>query len=134
MIRRLVKDSVRKRVLTHIRGRYAEVQVKAEQGLFNDQCFNNCVEYCRTHEGFGIVECVYIEHGNPILHYINVKDGEYYEVSLGWKAERLEYYVLRDIPESDYNDIHRIFDIALTSWEDEFVRWYHRLLGVKRVL
>ncbi len=130
-----LKESIRKNVVTHLRGRYTEVQVKPEKGLFNLQCHRNCVEFCRVNDGFGIAESIYIDNsGEPILHYLNVRDGEYYETTLGWEAEHNEYYIIRHLNEKDHVHIGNEFDRSLESWANQFVKWHHRLFGITRVV
>lgn len=70
------------------------------------------------------------------MRYINRSpDGTYLETSLGFRAERLEYYHLRRIHPDDYHRIGDEFDRVLTSWTEEFTTWFQRkVLGIERVL
>jgi hypothetical protein len=100
------------------------------QGMFNFRCHENCVEYVRQRpdEGLSIVETIYIDGGQPILHYL-VRDparSRYLEVTLGWRAEHLEYYLIRPIHPEDYRHIHSEFSRSREDWCDEFVGWFGR--------
>ncbi|MES0445014.1 MAG: hypothetical protein ABUJ92_00575 [Desulfobacterales bacterium] len=134
MIRDRIIKKAGERITAHIRARYSLVKVTPKQGLFNHNCHNNSVEFCRNNEGFGIVEAVCIEEGVPILHYLNDKDGVYYETTLGWRAVKLEYYVIRAIHESDYDFITNEFNRSQDSWLADFGKWYFKLFNIDRLL
>lgn len=125
------------RVCEHIRSRYSLVDVKPEAGLFNLRCYCNAVEYARTHESMGVLEVIYIENNKAILHYINrQKDtGALLEITLGFMAEHLEYYIIRTIHPDDYKHIALEFERSLDSWLMQFTSWFDRkLFGVDRVV
>jgi len=65
-----------------------------------------------------------------------VVDGDrYLEVTLGWRAEQLEYYLVRVLDERDHARIHSEFDRSLTDWLHDFTSWFdRRVLGIERVL
>jgi hypothetical protein len=88
-------------------------------------------------EKLAVVETIYIDNGGPILHYL-VHDpaaGRYLEVTLGWRAEHLEYYVVRPIHPDDHRHILSEFQRALDDWTEEYVGWFGRkVLGITRVL
>ncbi len=118
------------------RARYQGIRPKPEWGLFNFRCHENCVEYLRTHPGRGlrIAETVYLDEGEPVLHYV-VVDDRYLEVTLGWRAEQLEYYLVRVLDERDHARIHSEFNRSLADWTEEFTSWFdRRVLGIDRVL
>jgi hypothetical protein len=89
--------------------------------VFNFRCFENAVQYAHDHPGHEVIEVIYIDGGDPILHYVNFlpESGEYVETTLGWRAEHLEYYRVRRIHPDDWKHIHAEFDRALTSWTEE---------------
>ncbi|MFZ9191162.1 MAG: hypothetical protein ACO204_08645 [Schleiferiaceae bacterium] len=97
------------------------------------------MEYVRLHpeEKLSVVEAVYIDGGEPTLHYL-VHDptmGRYLEVTLGWRADYLEYYVVRTVHPDDHKHILSEFHRALDDWTEEYVGWFgRRVLGIKRVL
>lgn len=130
------KRKIRERVCRFVRSRYEMIRVQPEQGVFNFRCFENAVEYQRKNPDTEVIEVIYIDEGHPILHYINRKpDGTYLETTLGFRAERLEYYHIRRIHPDDYHRIGAEFDRVLISWTEEFTTWFQRkVLGIERVL
>ena len=138
MRQRLI-DRAQRALVRRLRTRHQMVKPTPTQGLFNFRCHENCVEYVRRRpeENQAVVETIYIDGGEPILHYL-VHDpaaGRYLEVTLGWRAEHLEYYVVRTIHQDDLRYILSEFQRALEDWTEEYVGWFGRkVLGIRRVL
>lgn len=138
MKQRLLKRA-QERICRRLRARFTMVKPEPVQGMFNFRCHENCVEYVRQRpeEKLAVVETIYIDNGEPILHYL-VHDpaaGRYLEVTLGWRAEHLEYYVVRPIHPDDHRHILSEFQRALDDWTEEYVGWFGRkVLGITRVL
>lgn len=106
------------------------------RGMFNYQCYDNAVEYTRIHPDHTVVETIYIEKGNwPTLHYVNqAPDGTYLDTTLGYKAESYEYYFLRKIHPDDYKAMSWLFNNTVDYWSAKYLKWWHRLLGVSRLV
>ena len=138
MKQRLLKRA-QERICRRLRARFTMVKPEPIQGMFNFRCHENCVEYVRLHpeEKLAVVEAIYIDGGEPVLHYL-VHDqaaDRYLEVTLGWRAEHLEYYVVRTIHPDDHRHILSEFQRALDDWTEEYVGWFGRkVLGIRRVL
>lgn len=134
-----LKDSaeskIAERISNAVRSKYDRISVVPKQGLFNRQCHRNAVEYARVNKGHSVVEVIYIENDDPILHYVNYKNGIYYETTLGWEAETLEYYKIKGIRDEDHTKIHDIFNNTLKVWLMGYTNWWERkMLGVSRVV
>ena len=130
-------DKIHKRICTEVRSMYTMVDVLPKQGLFNYRCYFNAVEYAKLHKGVGVVEVIYIENEQPVLHYLNRKNktGELLETTLGFMADNLEYYVIKEVHESDYKHIYREFERSLEAWLMRYSNWFDRkMLGVERVV
>lgn len=128
-----------KRLCRHVRSRYELIKPAPTQGMFNARCFENAVEYARQHseDGLEVVEVIYIDNGEPVLHYINrvPETGAYLETTLGWRADLLEYYFIRRIHPDDHRHIHSEFSRALDDWTYQFTSWFDRnYLLIKRIL
>lgn len=126
------------KLCAHLRAYHEMITVEPAQGLFNHKCFFNAVEYAKTHyAGIEVVEVVYIEDGEPVLHYINFDSttGKYLETTLGHRAKHLEYYFLRRINEKDFPWIHSEFSRALDAWTKQFTSWIGRVFfDIERIL
>lgn len=124
-------------LVAFVRSRFELILPEPEQGLFNFRCFENAVEYARRHPEMEVVDVIYIDNGDPILHYVNhdPATGRYLETTLGWRAKHLEYYRVRRIHPEDWKHIHSEFSRALDSWTEEWATWWQRnVLGITRVL
>lgn len=128
--------NIQKRLCCYVRSRFEMVSPEPTQGLFNFRCFDNVAEYARINPGIEVVEVVYIDRGEPILHYVNYDPDkvEYLETTLGYMAESLEYYKIRKIHPDDYFRMGAEFSRSQESWSNQWVNWYHKLLGVERIL
>lgn len=134
-----VLRSAQRRIVAYLRATRTRARVEPAQGLFNCRCHENCVQWVRSRpdEDLEVVETVYVDGGEPILHYV-VREratGRLLEVTLGWRAEGLEYYPIRALLPGDLDRIHAEFDRSLTHWLEAYVPWWGRLLlGVERCL
>lgn len=138
-MRRWLKDRYHRRVIRRVRARHSMVRAVPEQGLFNFRCHENSVEYLRTHPGrrLDIVEVMVVDDDTPILHWMvhDLDQGVYLEVTLGWRAEQMEYYPLRTVHPSDHRATGREFNRAVKDWTEEFVPWWARFfLRIDRVV
>jgi len=123
------------KLVHHIRARNTRVKPKGVQGLFNFRCFDNCVQYSKDHEDIRIFECIYVDDNAPILHYVCFKDGEYLEVTLGWKADAYEYYITREVHEVDHDIIQGEFARTMNSWTEQFTNAFDRkVLDITRIV
>lgn len=128
-----IKTRARAAIVRHVRSRFQQVEPEPVQGLFNFQCFDNCAEWLRQRPGQGlaIVECIYIDEGVPILHYMIRAGSVYQEITLGYRANQLEYYPVRELLPTD--KVHDEFERSLYAWKEQFVPWW-ALRFVGRVL
>ena len=139
MIRKFVKRRAQRRMCRRLRARFQMIEPVPTQGLFNFRCFENVVEYVRLHPNrrFTVCEVIYIEDNEPVLHYLlrDEDTSKYLEVTLGWRADHLEFYLIRDLLPSDHKRIHTEFDRSLADWQDEFLpTFWRKLLFIERLL
>lgn len=101
-----------------------------EQGVFNQKCFLNAVQYATKNNNVTVHECYVVDptDGEIFLHYINKRDGDYLETSMGFECGQLEYYVIREIKESCWQDISPIFTNALLIHQNIYTTWFDRYI------
>lgn len=124
-------------VLMHARTRLKKIVAKPTQGLFNFRCFENAVQYAKENDNAIVVEVMLDDNGVPILHFINkdLNTGEYLETTQGWRADHMDYYLIKEIHPEQYAYIGRLFNAGVDSWSDQFAgKWYHKLLGIRRIV
>ena len=129
-------NELHSRVSNYVRTNLKKISVQPKAGLFNYRCYYNAVEYARNNTDCAIAEVIYIDEGQPILHYINVdKDGNFLETSLGFLSEELEYYFVNTVDESEWLKIHNRFCRTLDVWLRMFSNsWDRIVLDIDRVL
>lgn len=127
-----IKTKIRKRAANDIIATKQLISVKPKKGLFNHRCFLNAVEYGIENK-CEVVEVVYIECDLPILHYVNKVGKQYFETTIGHRADYVEYYLMRTIPEIEYKIIGWHFDNTLEALSAPYLNWFHKLIGIDRV-
>ena len=128
---------VRVRIRDYVRSTHEQIKPEPTLGLFNFRCYENAVEYRRRYPEMEVIEVIYIDNGEPILHYLNRDpvSGAYLETTLGWRAEYLEYYFIRKVHHDDHRWVAGEFERGLDVWLYRFTNWFERnILRVKRVL
>ena len=128
---------VRVRIRDYVRSTHEQIKPEPTLGLFNFRCYENAVEYRRRYPEMEVIEVIYIDNGEPILHYLNRDpvSGAYLETTLGWRAEYLEYYFIRKVHQGDHRWVSGEFERGLDVWLYRFTNWFERnILRVKRVL
>lgn len=131
-----IKNKLGNLVATEIQTTKELIQVQPHQGMFNYRCHENSIEFARINPDHKVVETIYIDSaGLPILHYVNqAPDGTYLDTTLGYKAEFYEYYFLRVIHPNDYKAMGWLFDNTVDYWSNKYLKWWHKLLGISRLV
>ena len=129
------EKSIRRKVISKLRARFERIYPVAKQGLFNFRCFENAVQYATDSEkALRIFEVMYIDGEYPVMHYLVKDENEFQEVTLGWRTDSIEFYVIREVPKEDWKCIGYIFDQSTQYWHLEFTNWFDRsILGIDRV-
>ncbi len=110
-------------------------------GLFNHKCFNNAVQYYYDNNRKGnkvkVFEVIAISESDPCLHYINYDKNTktYLETTLGYKANSIEYYLIREVHKDEFTNIENSFKNSLNEWNNRFISWIDRVVfGIKRAV
>lgn len=136
-IARNLSDRLDRRIVLHVESTYQKIEVAPTTGIFNNKCFLNTVEAVLdpTRKSASVIEVLSVDNGVPILHYITkTSSGVFCEITLGHRADYMEYYFLREIHSSDYWKIQNIFSITKEAWNRKYLRWYHRLFGIRNAV
>ena len=138
-MKRKREETVRRLLADEFRATGNFVKAFNTKGLFNYKCFHNAVQYATDNEGHSVVECVYIDwkqdYNDPILHYLNEKDGVYYETTLGYRSEFMDYYIIKTVPKEDWGGISILFENSLQVWLRKRTNWFDRnILKIDRVV
>lgn len=126
-------------IILRVRASHQQIKpIPVQQGLFNFRCHDNCVEYVRLHpeDDAHIVEVMMVEDNAPVLHYVVVqpKLNQYGEVTLGWRCNRIEFYIIRELPPFYNEQIHDEFNRSLRYWLEAYIpAWARWLFNIDRV-
>lgn len=103
-----------------------ECKLRNKQGLFNQRCHLNSIDYASKHKGFEVVMGIqkYNEESSFHLHFWVRKNSIDYEVSVGYQSDICQYWEIKVIKPSDYSQIFGVFNDALAYYKLKFTtRW-----------
>lgn len=127
-----ITDRIHVRIVRYVRTHYTMVDAAPTQGMFNNYCHLNCVQWIVDHPertNLDIVEAITVEDEMPYVHYLVLDSTlhKYLDVTLGHRTQSLEHYVIRTINRGDYYQIHKELRRSRHMWTDEhstrFERW-----------
>lgn len=133
---KLFEDKLRKALTREIQCTKQRINVVPHSGMFNLRCHENSIEFARQNPDHKVIETIYIDDQHyPTLHYINqAPDGTFIDTTLGYKAEYYEYFFLREIVKDDFKTMGWIFDNTVEFWSRKYMRSWHTLFGITRLL
>lgn len=135
---RVINHSIDK-IILRLRTTHEMMAVEDGGGLFNASCFRNVVQYVKDNKDSDknpeIVECIFIDGGVPILHYVIFEQGVYREITLGWESKLLEYYYIRTISPTDYDHIVKEFQRSQKFWTETYCHaWLRKIFKIKNLI
>lgn len=81
---------------------------------YNRRCHINSVQKVKEGKAEKVYSCIAIDKENKnniVVHFINqTKEGKYIDDTWGWVYETWDYYLIREIKESEYNTIWNILN------------------------
>lgn len=104
------------------------IEVQPGECRYNYRCHNNAVHEAVKNEDDQIAMVVYMDlkDVDPIIHFVNYKDGQYVDNTLGQWATRHEYYLIRYIDSVDFWSVQYIFN-AYRRTIRKNLSWWLRL-------
>jgi hypothetical protein len=75
---------------------------------WNQKCHYNSVHAIKEGTATKVFMCYALIDNQIFLHYINQNDdGKYIDNTFGWRYEEAEYYLIREVSESEYKSLPR---------------------------
>ena len=103
-----------KEIRNRVKTIYQKINVTSGMCRYNFMCYMNAVHDAWENKENKLAMVIYFYHKQPILHFINytVRDGKeiYTDNTLGRWSSRHDYYLIRLVDESEFNDIEEIFN------------------------
>ena len=113
-------------VVDHVKTNYRLCSVKPGKCRYNFYCHANAVHDAlkRGQNRLGLV--VYIEKGQPIVHFVNeAKGGHFKDNTLGYWSRSVDYYFIRWIGSGEFDDVFKIRDTLYKQFK-KLIPWYVR--------
>lgn len=128
-LRTHIKKKAEGKIRAYLEHKYVPVKVEPREGLFNYRCYNNAIEYSRTHPNTVPIMGIYLDNGIPYMHFWN-KDafGDHLEITLGYMANYLDYYPIRELSTDEYEYSHDSFCAGMDYWLRKFTSPLERLI------
>jgi hypothetical protein len=73
-----------------------------------------------------IAMCVYMDGGQPIIHFINYRKGKFIDNTLGEWSRRYNYYFIKFIDKENFWDVN-VFFTAFNNDIGRKLNWWTRL-------
>ena len=121
-----------KAVIKYILANFNRIEVKPGLCRYNFQCGNNAIHDCIENRDSEVALVYYLDGGYPILHVVNIHNGEYIDNTLGHHSSNHEYYMVRIIGVNDFPDFSQIWSSA-REFGESLAPWYVRWLTDFRV-
>ena len=106
----MLDERAKREVINHLRATKNKIAVRSGKCRFNYKCQLNSVHEAINKKEKRIAMCVYIDFGQPIIHFINVtKKGKFTDNTLGNWASQYEYFFIKYIDDIDYFEVNSVF-------------------------
>ncbi len=115
-----------KEIRDKIVAEHKKIKVKPGKCRFNFRCSYNAVHEAAKKRDKKIAMCVYLDGGQPIIHFINYRKGKFIDNTLGQWSTLNQYYFVKWIHEDDFWNVNGIF----SSYRKEIrksLSWWVRL-------
>jgi hypothetical protein len=93
----------------NIISKYNTIEVNPGKCRYNFRCQYNAVHEAKKHNHKKIAMCVYMDDGQPIIHFINYNKGKFVDNTLGQWSKCYNYYFIKWIDKEDLWDVHAFF-------------------------
>jgi hypothetical protein len=97
--------------------------------LYNNRCHLNSVQKVKMGKASKIYLCYVIDKDNEhsMVHFINqLENGKYQDNTLGWIYQTYNYYVIKEVNETEYDTIWNV----LTNTKEDLLahnsNWFDR--------
>jgi hypothetical protein len=132
------KKDIINRIKTYTKTSYIKLNISdfiLGEAPFNKRCHLNSVQKVKEGRAEKVFSCIAIDKddGSICVHFINqTKDGKYVDHTWGWLYEQTDYYIIREIEESEYSRIWTILADTKKSLINLHTTWFERkLLRIK---
>ena len=119
-------DKAIKQIYNYIVANHKTIKVHPGKLRFNFRCSYNAVHFAKKKKDKRIAMCVYMDNGEPIIHFLNYHNKKFKDHTLGQWSRCYNYYFIRWIDEEDFWDVNVIFDAFRADLANK-LSWWTRL-------
>ena len=132
------KEKVKDKIYNYVKTNYTKISnddFVLGAMPYNFRCHLNSVQAIHEKKADKVFLVIAIErdnYKNIIVHFINQqKNGKYIDNTWGWTHKHWNYYIIREIEESEFNNITVILTSTQTmlveNHSNSFLRWINRV-------
>lgn len=127
------KDKILEKIRQYVVSNYYKIN-KSDMILgelsYNYRCHLNSVQKVKEGKADKVYLCIEIDWDDDFVcvHFINGKGNKYIDNTLGWRYEQIDYYVIREVDESEYHDIWNLLNDTkkflfnlYATWVDKYI-------------
>lgn len=97
-------------IIDYAKSNLEKINVMPGTCRYNFRCQMNAVNDAIVSKQNKIAMCIYIDDGQPIIHFLNVtNDLTFFDNTLGVWCQEYEYYLVKFINEPDFFKVNSIF-------------------------
>ena len=125
-----VLNKIRQHVITNYKKINPEDMVLGE-AFYNQRCHLNSVQKVKEGKATKVFLCFAIDRkdNSQCVHFINqTEDGKYADNTWGWLCEQSDYYLIREIDESEYDNIWDILQNTKKSLFNTYATWFDKYI------
>lgn len=116
-------SEARQQISDHIISKYSKIEVKSGKCKWNFRCSFNSVHYAKKNKDKKIAMCVYMDGDYPFIHFVNYKNKQFVDNTLGEWSSRYEYYFIRWVEQQDMWDVNNIFQAFRRELRNNLSWW-----------
>jgi hypothetical protein len=91
------------------------------QGSFARKCHMVSIQAVKEGRARSVWLVLAWDNGSPFIHFLNKNgDGKWMDNSVGWEHKTYGYYLIREIVESEYEDIGNVLRSAQRFFQETF--------------
>lgn len=124
----ILNNKAQKEIYQHIISNFETIKVEPGKCRYNFRCQYNAVHEAVKNSHKKIAMCVYMDNGQPIIHFVNYRKRKFVDNTLGEWSRCYNYYFIKFIDKEDFWDVDTIF----TAFRNDLGRklsWYVRVLS-----
>lgn len=131
----MIKEKILERILNYVTVNYNKLD-KSDFVIgeipYNFRCHLNSVQKVKEGKAAKVFLCIAIQKSDStiIVHFINqLDDGKYIDHTWGWIHEFYDYYIIKEVVESEFSTIGKVLESAKYALINGNSNWLERKIS-----